>query len=176
MKRIITIGAAGLAAAVIAASFAIPASIAKGSSLTGRAVVTDGDTISIRDTKIRLHGIDAVESYQTCLDANGVSYRCGQAAAEALDAFLAASRPTTCIVTDKDRYGRFVARCERADGQSVNAWMVRKGWATDYKRYSRGEFAKDEAAAKSDRLGIWQGSFEDPCVVRAKRAKRVPRC
>ena len=36
----------------------------------------DGDTITIRDIRIRLHGIDAVEERQTCT-RNGKPWRCG---------------------------------------------------------------------------------------------------
>ncbi|MFG1278249.1 thermonuclease family protein [Xanthobacter autotrophicus] len=35
-------------------------------SLAGRASVIDGDTIEIHGTRIRLEGIDAPESRQTC--------------------------------------------------------------------------------------------------------------
>ena len=34
--------------------------------VTGKARVVDGDTIHIGKTKIRLHGLDAPESKQTC--------------------------------------------------------------------------------------------------------------
>lgn len=52
--------------------------------IIGRPSVTDGDKLVIRDTRIRLHGIDAPESAQTCQDMAGKDYRCGQAAALAL--------------------------------------------------------------------------------------------
>lgn len=42
-------------------------------------------------------------------------------AANALDQFLAASRPIRCDVTERDRYQRLVAVCFRADG--------RDGWS-----------------------------------------------
>lgn len=52
--------------------------------ITGRASVTDGDTVVIHGTRIRLYGIDATESAQLCQDAAGKDYRCGQRAALAL--------------------------------------------------------------------------------------------
>ncbi len=45
-------------------------------ALIGRASVIDGDTIEIHGRRIRLYGIDAPESGQSC-EANGGTYRCG---------------------------------------------------------------------------------------------------
>ena len=47
-------------------------------AIVGRASVIDGDTIEIHGTRIRLYGIDAPESRQTCRDGLGREYRCGQ--------------------------------------------------------------------------------------------------
>jgi endonuclease YncB( thermonuclease family) len=90
--------------------------------LIGRASVIDGDTIEIAGEKIRFNGVDAPESWQICVGRSGAEYRCGKAAAEALDGFLAQSRPTRCDFIDRDRYGRFVGDCYRSDGTGVAAW------------------------------------------------------
>src|SRR4029453_12193237 len=52
-------------------------------SLSGRASVIDGDTIQINGRHIRLSGMDAPETIQTC-EANGVQYRCGEEARRVL--------------------------------------------------------------------------------------------
>ena len=52
--------------------------------LTGRASVIDGDTIEIHTERIRLEGVDAPESGQSCTDAEGHAWPCGQRAAFAL--------------------------------------------------------------------------------------------
>ena len=46
-------------------------SLALAQNLVGRASVVDGDTLEVQGVRIRLWGIDAVESSQTCLDAAG---------------------------------------------------------------------------------------------------------
>ncbi|WP_082506582.1 thermonuclease family protein [Rhizobium sp. Leaf383] len=135
------------------------ASGAYAETIEGRASVIDGDTIDIQGRRIRFNGIDAPETRQLCSAKDGVEYHCGRVSADALDHYLAASRPTRCETHNRDRYKRYVADCYRADGQSVSSWMVRTGLALDWPRYSKGAFAADQAAAKASQLGIWQGTF-----------------
>ena len=126
--------------------------------LAGRATVADGDTLTIAGERVRLHGIDAPESEQTCL-ARGERWRCGQAATEAL-AKRIAGRRIVCTERDRDRYGRIVAVCH-AGGRDVNAWMVMQGHALAYRKYSSA-YAGQERAAKAARRGLWRGAFVAP--------------
>jgi endonuclease YncB( thermonuclease family) len=66
----------------------IAATAVSAAELTGQASVVDGDTIEIRSAKIRIWGIDAPESDQTCRDKDSRQYRCGQKAANRLDAMI----------------------------------------------------------------------------------------
>jgi len=156
-------------AIVLAGVLASIATAVPAEPLVGRASVVDGDTIEIHGERIRLNGIDAPEIWQRCTDKAGGEYRCGKAAAEALDIFLAASRPTTCRGVSRDRYKRIVAVCHRAEGVEVNAWLVQNGHALDWPRYSNGAYAEQQAAAQRDGLGMWQGKFVEPWEARAKR-------
>ena len=52
-------------------------------TITGKAIIVDGDTISINKNKIRLHGIDAPEIKQTCKVKN-VAWNCGIESEKAL--------------------------------------------------------------------------------------------
>lgn len=131
---------------------------ASAADLTGRASVIDGDTIEIHGQRIRLFGIDAPESRQTC-EAAGREYRCGQQAALALADHLG-QRTVRCEQRDTDRYRRVVAICTVA-GQDVGAWLVRQGWALAFRRYST-DYVDEEATAKAARVGIWRGAFEAP--------------
>ncbi|MEJ8308605.1 thermonuclease family protein [Agrobacterium larrymoorei] len=149
---------------IAALALALP-NIATAAEITGRASVIDGDTIEINGTRIRFNGIDAPESNQLCQNASGKAYRCGQASAKALDAFLSQSRPTTCVPTGKS-YDRLVGHCVRADGSDVNTWMVRNGYAIDWPKYSHGFYAETQQEAQLAKAGIWSGSFQMPCVVR----------
>ncbi|WP_281019928.1 thermonuclease family protein [Minwuia sp. IMCC3060] len=135
--------------------------------IVGRASVTDGDTVVIRSERIRLHGIDAPESAQTC-EAGGKVWRCGQQASLAL-ADKIGRLPVRCETFQRDRYGRAIAICRQ--GQTdLNRWMVRNGWALAYRRYST-DYVAAENEAKNAGLGIWQGRFVPPWNWR--RGKRL---
>lgn len=140
---------------------------AAGATLVGHASVIDGDTIEIHGERVRFNGIDAPESAQQCRDSAGKSYRCGSKSAAALDDLLKASSPTRCEFVERDRYGRFVGDCFRADGISVQEFLVRSGWAMDWPRYSNGAYATFQDAAKAERIGIWAGEFQPPWEWRA---------
>lgn len=132
---------------------------AETTTLIGPASVIDGDTLEIRGTRIRLHGIDAPESGQTCITADGQSWRCGQGAALALSDRIGRA-PVRCEQTDTDRYGRAIAVCYRGD-EDLNAWMVRAGHAVAYRRYSS-DYVGEEALARAGKRGLWAGTFERP--------------
>lgn len=138
--------------------------------IAGQASVIDGDTIDIHGSRIRFFGIDAPESGQSCTDATGKSYRCGQRAAFALDSKIGA-HTVSCDNRDVDRYGRIVAVC-LAGGVDLNGWMVQQGWAVAYRRYSS-NYVTDEMAAKSAKRGIWAGGFERPEDWRREHSRRA---
>ena len=150
---------------LIALAPAMPALAVSADKIAGRASVIDGDTIEIAGERIRFDGIDAPESRQTCADGKGAPYRCGRAAAEALDAFLARSRPTTCVITGKS-WDRWVGICQRADGRDVNRFLVLQGLAIAWPKYSKGRYAREQQDAERARRGLWSGRFERPCLVR----------
>lgn len=142
------------------------AALSRTPDLVGHASVIDGDTLEIAGRRIRLWGVDAPESRQTCT-RGGESYRCGQEAAMVLDRALR-DRTAYCQQGGRpDRYGRTVARCEFSPSSGVpredlGGWLVEHGHALDYPRYSRGYYAPQEALARSRHVGLWAGEFAAP--------------
>ena len=128
-------------------------------TITGVASVTDGDSLEIRGTRIRLHGIDAPESRQLCTRPSGQQWRCGQQAALALSDRIG-RRSVSCVTRDIDRYGRTIAVCSQ-DGVDLNRWMVSEGWAVAYRQFSR-DYVSVEAEARRAGRNIWSGSFVMP--------------
>jgi endonuclease YncB( thermonuclease family) len=126
--------------------------------LSGRAEVTDGDSLEIGSARIRLYGVDAVEGRQTCT-RDGRPWACGGEAARKLRSLIG-DRALSCTKRDVDDYGRVVAVC-RSGAVDVGAEMVRAGFATAYRRYSS-DYVDEENEARAARRGIWAGEFTPP--------------
>jgi endonuclease YncB( thermonuclease family) len=128
--------------------------------IAGRATVIDGDTIDIGGTRIRLFGIDAPETDQTCHGDDGSLYRCGQAASTALEKFLA-HQVVTCTPSNLDFKGMTVAVCAVA-GVDVGDWVVRSGLGLDWPAVSKGRYNEAQKAAERAGDGLWGGQWVTP--------------
>jgi len=129
------------------------------SEIYGLPVITDGDTIKILNNKIRLHGIDAPEKDQKCYK-NKKKYNCGTVATKALIKKINKDAVKCLTQKNKDRYNRFIGVCFVGQ-ENLNKWMVRNGHAIAYKRYSK-DYTLDEVHAKTNKLGLWSGTFLNP--------------
>ena len=135
----------------------------------GRAQVIDGDSLRVNGVNIRLHGIDAPESRQTCWTRLGRRYACGQRETAHMRR-LVAGRVITCRKVTTDRYGRMVAICKRGS-EDIGRRMVRDGWAVAFVRYSR-HYVADERMARTAHRGLWQGRFIEPALWRRMKHRR----
>ena len=128
--------------------------------LTGHPRIVDADTLAFGTEKVRIEGIDAPESRQSCERVNGEPYRCGQVATAALRARIG-DNPVTCRGEGRGKYGRLIGFCLFADGTDLNGWVVRQGHALAYRKYSTA-YVEQEEAARAEKIGIWQGRFIPP--------------
>ncbi len=127
--------------------------------VAGAAYVVDGDTIKIKNTQIRLFGIDAPE----------LNHPYGNKAKWAL-VKLCKGHVIQAEVTDRDVYGRLVARCRLSDGRDLSAEMVKQGLAIDWPKFSGGRYRTLETpdarkrmfladARQKGRMHVWR-AFE----------------
>jgi endonuclease YncB( thermonuclease family) len=136
--------------------------------------VVDGDTLELRpqrcllagfgigclSQRLRLYGVDAFESTQTCRNAKGEVWACGKVATERLRALVA--RPDFSCHVDRefvDRHAREFALC-LAGGRDVGALLVSEGLAFAYGRGD--QYLSFEAEARQEGRGAWAGSFVRP--------------
>ena len=120
---------------------------------------------------MRFGGIDAPESFyrgkkQACY-LNEKKVFCGELSKQKLKEKISSNIVSCIIEKNKDRYGRIVAECF-INEESLSSFMVRNGYAFDYKRYSNKKYAQDEEYAKINKLGIWKMKFEYPWEWRKK--------
>lgn len=132
--------------------------------------IVDADTIYAGSTRIRLSGIDAPETEQTCIDAAGKDWSCGIDAREKLRTF-AGGKAWICDLTGTDRYRRHLGSCT-VDGTDVSRWLVRNGWALAFRRYSVA-YVADEDYARTQKLGLWSGAFIAPWEWRRRSSATV---
>ena len=133
--------------------------------VAGKARIVDGDTITVSEDRIRLHGIDAPEQRQTCLKEN-TEWACGAESTDALKRMIA-GKTVHCIGDERDRYSRLIAVCF-VGSLSLNKRMVSEGWALAYRRYSK-DYIPEETDAQNAGRGMWRGEFLAPWDWRKKQ-------
>jgi endonuclease YncB( thermonuclease family) len=155
---------------VVAFVVCLACSLAQAADLSGAPRIVDGDTLAIGATKVRLEGIDAPETDQVCLNANGVHWACGIDARDRLAAHIA-GRDIECSSHGVDAFHRTLAICYLA-GEDLNGWLVRQGWALAYVKYSSA-YRQIEEDARANQRGLWQGAFIAPWDWRHRNDKTV---
>lgn len=124
--------------------------------LSGPAYVIDGDSLVICRTQVRLFGVDAPE----------IDHPYGKKAKWALVS-LCKGRTVRAEVTERDAYGRTVARCFLPDGRDLSAEMVKLGLALDWAKFSGGVYRHMETpearrklwladARQKGRMHVWE--------------------
>ena len=130
---------------------------------TGKVFVIDGDTVHVRRSRVRLHGIDAPELTQR-----------GGWKARSHMIGLAGGREVAVEPVDVDRYGRFVARV-RLGRTDVSVRMVRDGFARATTDWCL-DYAAAEFEARRQRRGLWPTmGIADPAAHRRRKAEAAPR-
>lgn len=141
--------------------------------IQGDVRIIDADTVKIGQEKIRLLGIDAPETAQTCT-CGGEKVECGKRATAALKDFVGTDK-IYCRGDKRDRYGRTIGECFiRRNGAeiSLNQWLVSNGYAVAYTQYSK-KFANDEAIAQTEKRGFWACEyFQNPAEYRHGKKNR----
>ena len=142
-------------------------------NIVGKATVIDGDTITIKNTKIRFSAIDAPEKNyrgqtQFCRGPKGV-WACGKKASSKLKKLIN-GQEVQCTDEGKDRDGRTLSICY-ANGMDLQAEMVRSGMAVAYLRYSN-RYENEMVEAMTAQVGIWGGQFVEPEQWRIQNRKK----
>ena len=142
--------------------------------LKGRGNALAGDLIKIAGATVKLSGIEAPERDQRCNSQGDRTWRCGQAARDALSRIIRV-QPLVCQQGSTDDSGHRLATCT-AGGKDVAEQMVRNGHVFAASGFFA-TYASAEGEARAARSGLWQNeTVLRPAEYRAQRweeAKQV---
>ncbi len=122
---------------------------------SGRCTTQAGERV-----RVRLAGIDAPEvaPFTRCRTQPEIWACSTRAAAFGVTAQARARQLTAsgarCTVTDRDRWGRVVARCT-VNEHDLGSIMVREGLAISESNFGD-PYRREERAARADHLGVWR--------------------
>lgn len=125
----------------------------------GDITIQDADTFQLGSLTVRLEGIDAPETGQTCRKTDGTEWLCGKAALRRL-AQLIEGQDVECVAVQQDPYGRVVSKCY-VDGIDVSETLIVEGHAWAFVEYSD-SYVAQELKAKENGIGIWSGEAQAP--------------
>jgi micrococcal nuclease len=142
-----------------------------GGEITVVTRVVDGDTFVISSgEKVRLLGIDTPEKYDSQkLERDALSSQRDKETIKKLGELssvyaenLVLNKKVKLVKEpnheDKDRYGRLLRYIYLEDGTSVNAKLIRDGYANVYDRFPLSvldEYRKYEREARENKRGLW---------------------
>lgn len=135
-----------------------------------QARVVSGDTLVLAGGRyLRLFGIDAPESNQTCSDGYGKAYRCGQQAASWLSSWIQ-DNELECRVINQNEQGNIVGTCSLG-AYDLGAALINAGWAVVYKQHTD-IYMPYQIQAQNNHRGLWQGEFYMPWDWRKIQARK----
>ena len=134
---------------------------------SGTGTAVEGDLVSVNGAVVKLWGIDAPDSGQTCQTKANQPYDCFTLSKDQLSNYIGQNQ-VTCWIRGKDRNGQSLGTCG-VNGLDLAALMVRNGWALAYRDLSP-QYLELEAFAQTRVRGLWAGRVEPPWQYRTRMA------
>ncbi|MEE8272099.1 MAG: thermonuclease family protein [Alphaproteobacteria bacterium] len=163
--RTVTCCLPAIGLALFAAHVAVPR-VAVGQSaldpyetVEGLAEAVEGDIVSVNGVPVRLYGIDAPDTGQSCETLRGRRYDCGAVARAMLDR-LVGGNPVRCTIYSASADGSQIGACF-VGRHDLGAAMVLAGWAFSQRSLSN-RYERHEARAQSVDAGLWAGRARRP--------------
>ena len=138
--------------------------LAAGPARAADVVVRDGDTLQLGDTTYKLDGVDAPEFDQICVDDHADPWACGVDTRDKVAALIGTGAVHCDDLGPAPSYKTWRLGLCRIEGESesLNAQIVRAGYATAILAAGTQRFAAEEADARDRQRGLWHGCFVAP--------------
>lgn len=141
-------------------------------STKGYPRVITGSLLGLNGLKIKLFGIDAPDRNQTCADHFGNSYSCGSEAVLWLQNWLG-EREVTCYILGDIQNSWATGTCFVEEAKyDIAAVVANAGWAVAYTQNTK-VYVPYEQQARTNRRGLWQGTFYKPWDWRRIQNRKV---
>lgn len=128
-------------------------------AIIGLTRVVSGDMFYLNNSLVKLYGVAAPHTTQTCADSYGRGYRCGQQAFSWLSGWLAENE-VKCHILHEAENGILTAVCMLGE-YDIGAAIVNSGWAVaDIRETSA--YKPYQSQAEANQRGLWQGRFYMP--------------
>ena len=137
--------------------------------IEGQATIVTAGKLIINGKYFVLYGLDAPDAGQTCADAKGRAYNCGQAAARWLRSWVN-DFTVECRVMKTTPNGSMLGTCALGE-YDIGAAVVNAGWAVAYTADTN-VYKPYEAQAQKNARGLWQGKFYMPWDWRKLQSRR----
>ena len=124
-------------------------------------ILPDAGFIMVQGRVISLQGIQVITYEALCKD-NKEEWACGKTAWEVLRDKLANAQ-IHCMIFVNLSWTEGApenASCW-INGENLNSWLVRQGWALRKKGFEN-HFHRQERLARNDKTGLWRGGFIPP--------------
>lgn len=138
--------------------------------VSGKPHVITGSVLRLKGTDIKLLGIDAPSPDQTCSNARGQAYSCGQKSINWLQDWLNGQKVVCHIVGNVIKH-RATGVCFLGQND-VAAAVVNAGWAVAYTK-NTDIYVPYEKQARENLHGMWNGRFYRPSDWRKLQARQA---
>lgn len=130
----------------------VGAAVIAAAPIHGVPTVTSPATLTVDGLNVRLLGVRPPGEGMLCRDPDGTDHKCISVAIHELRDLIA-EKPVRCEVrTGHDENGLPLATCFAADGQNLNAWIIRHGYGlTDGTR----QYEFHSQLAEAEGAGLW---------------------
>ncbi len=128
-------------------------------TLRGTPEVVESDVLRLEGYRVFLFGAELVAPRQICY-INGAPWECFAAAVRQLQTIVSEGEVVCDVLSGPDGLQQVIAACT-VNGEDISKRYIRSGFAVTIPDETDA-YEDDQAAARAEGIGLWQGDFMAP--------------